>query len=1256
MKYRRVLWLSFYLTILSCFGDASDSNSRQGVTNGFRDATGRFWRKLSDGLSKSGQISKLHADFSNNSALRETDLICIWKQRYPLATAPENNGIDGKVSQPIYSKVSQPNYSSGGKISVFAPSDLEVSALSQSVLANSISRMRSLSLPTDKTILYRIHARWSYVHREPKRSRRMCLYYPNSCAARQILLKGGDISLNPGPPLKKQQVGQTTRRKPAAPRCAQCEKPVATNHKRCICTVCLDLAHLKCTNTFNPKRFSSTAPVDWICHKCTITVLPFHKHAELSFTIDDLTAGDRENANDQTNTPTADPHIEALEARPKDLKFMHLNTQSMVSTFDELLVTIKEYHFDFICMSETWLKENPHLLAYVSIPGFVSVFRNRDQLRGGGVGIYINENIHFKRRLDLEQLVPNMEHIWLEIAGRNKHSKLLLGVTYRSDRIMTQDNWLDGFETLLSSITASWDGLLLLTGDTNFDLLKPNIPGTKQYIDILKTFNLEQVVTKPTRSTATSQTIVDHFITNEPRRVTYTDVLPCPLVSDHDAPYVCMNVRVTRFQPRHKFIRDERTFNETAFLEDFKRLPLSIIYGVDDPEEKLQLFNTMFTDCLERHAPLKRIKVTRPPAPWLKDDNIQDLQKERNILRHQAHKYKDNNSWCNFRETRNLLKSKIRKSKRAFMQKALSSRNPKEVWQTIHRVIKPNPKPLRHDPEEVNTYFIDTASRTVNATAKSITELHQLIDFMPECSTKQCSLRNVNHHEVLREIKSLRSDCSTGPDQIPVKYIKMVAEEIASPLTHIINSCINLEHFPKAWKKARVSPIPKVNDPVTNSDLRGISILSALSKVYEKLAMRQMVEHIEANHLLPYTMSGFRKGHSTTTALLGLRDEITKAMDRGEITLMVFADFSRAFDTVHHDVLLRKLHSLGFSPSFLRWLLSYLTQREQFVQIDDKKSDTQECKFGVPQGSILGPVLFNLYTADLNINLGTMCNCSQYADDTSMYVYSKPSQLQQCVNLMNNSLNNLASWSEESKLALNISKTKAMLLTTSQMAARHSLRKSETVQLVVDDKEIEVVDNYKLLGVHINHTLTWDKHVSETLSKGYGILAVLRKLKNMAPFHLRKQLAESLVLSKIDYCDIVYNPITQKQTKKLQKLQCATASFVTGNYAKEETIVKLGWLPVLERREFSHIKATFRALHSKHWPENLKLKQYTPMRNLRSSTNYQLEVPKHGTFAYNAAKTFNVLPSELRNQMNSIDFLNRAKCHFLDKAKMRVGL
>ena len=246
----------------------------------------------------------------------------------------------------------------------------------------------------------------------------------------------------------------------------------------------------------------------------------------------------------------------------------------------------------------------------------------------------------------------------------------------------------------------------------------------------------------------------------------------------------------------------------------------------------------MFFDCLERHAPIKRTKITRPPAPWFKDESIKDRQRQRDKLRRETRHTNDSTHWNTYRQLRNTLKSKIKKAKKTFMQRALSYRNPKTVWQVIHRILKPNPQPLRQNPDDLNSYFANIAHRTVDATNKTSEELYAIIASLPECGNNSCQLRSVTYHEVLHEITSLSSGCSTGHDQIPVKFIKLVAEEIASPLTHIINCCI--------------FPIPKTNNPTTNNDLRGISILPALSKIYEKLVLRQTVQFIDSEHLLPF--------------------------------------------------------------------------------------------------------------------------------------------------------------------------------------------------------------------------------------------------------------------------------------------------------------------------------------------------------------------------------------------------------------------
>ena len=300
---------------------------------------------------------------------------------------------------------------------------------------------------------------------------------------------------------------------------------------------------------------------------------------------------------------------------------------------------------------------------------------------------------------------------------------------------------------------------------------------------------------------------------------------------------------------------------------------------------------------------------------------------------------------------RNKIKTKIKTVKRAFFKKALSSKKPKELWNTIHRILHPSPQSIKADPDVLNNHFSSTSQRLLGSVANSSDFLLDLINSLPE-NHLACSfnLRSVTYSEVLKMLTTMRSDCSTGADQIPAKYLKLSADIIASPLTHIINSFITIGSFPEAWKVARVSPIPKVDSPTESDHYRPIAILPAISKVYEKLILNQILEYIDQKQVLQQTTSGYRKGHSTTTVLLRTMDKIIRAMKNSEITLIAFADFSKAFDTVDYSIVKRKLHAIGLSKQALLWFLSYLSNRRQFVQVNDKQSSLVNVLFGVPQG------------------------------------------------------------------------------------------------------------------------------------------------------------------------------------------------------------------------------------------------------------------------------------------------------------------
>ena len=296
---------------------------------------------------------------------------------------------------------------------------------------------------------------------------------------------------------------------------------------------------------------------------------------------------------------------------------------------------------------------------------------------------------------------------------------------------MTASYWLESFEDLLSHITSTWDGMVVLTGNMNFDLICRTDSLVTSYSNTLDMFGLKQIVTKPTKVTRTSRTLIDHINTNYPMRISATYVIPTSIVSDHDAPFACINVRVNRYQLRYKYIRNMKTFDEQEFITDLDTLTLNIVYPSDDPKEQLEYFNSMFKECLEKYAPLRSVRVRRPPAPWMDDSQIRSLQQLRNKFRKEAHQTGAQESWELFRDVRNKLKAAIRRARETFTRQALSSNNPKEVWRIIHRILKPNQQPLRQDPDKLNSFFACTAERTLPVSSDLPFCLEELIESIP---------------------------------------------------------------------------------------------------------------------------------------------------------------------------------------------------------------------------------------------------------------------------------------------------------------------------------------------------------------------------------------------------------------------------------------------------------------------------------------------------------------------------------------------
>ena len=385
---------------------------------------------------------------------------------------------------------------------------------------------------------------------------------------------------------------------------------------------------------------------------------------------------------------------------------------------------------------------------------------------------------------------------------------------------------------------------------------------------------------------------------------------------------------------------------------------------------------------------------------------------------------------------------------------------------------------------------------------------------------------NINDDEVLNLIRKYKAKTSTDKDDLSMKLIKYIDIYISKPLSVIINQSLNTGIFPSLLKIAKVIPIYKCEDEHILNNYRPISLLPILSKIFEKVVFKQVYSYFQNNNLLYISLHGFRKEHSTETATLELTDTIIQKLDNNETPFALFLDLSKAFDTLDHSILLAKLRYYGFSNMSLLWFSSYLSDRQQYVQINYSKSNLLTITTGVLQGSILGPLLFIIYMNDVS-EVSNSFNTILYADDTSLVgsvnTFSVPNGM-----YINNEIEKIHNWLCVNKLSLNIKKTKFMLF-------RHPQSRLENIPtIMLNGVAIERVAEFKFLGTVIDETLSWKSHLNFIRKKISRNIGIIKRSKRYLPEKVLLQMYYSLILPNLTYSISVWG-FQSESIFKLQK-------------------------------------------------------------------------------------------------------------------------
>lgn len=495
-----------------------------------------------------------------------------------------------------------------------------------------------------------------------------------------------------------------------------------------------------------------------------------------------------------------------------------------------------------------------------------------------------------------------------------------------------------------------------------------------------------------------------------------------------------------------------------------------------------------------------------------------------------------------------------------------------------------------------------------------------------------------SHDEIVRFIKS--SPCkSCRLDPVPTWIIKQAPAAFAEMMLPVINSSLLSARVPVSFKTALVTPLlkKKTLDPESLSSYRPVSQLSFISKVLEKVVANRLCSYLEENDLYESMQSAYRPGHSVETALVKVTNDILTAVDQKQMVLLVLLDLSAAFDTVDHGILLRRMHDrFGVSGDVLQWFHSYLDMRSQAIAIGETTSEQRILESGVPQGSVLGPILFTMYTTPLgDIARRHGMNFHLYADDTQLYVTFKQGVDDACLQI-EDCVNDMQQWMDRNFLKLNNEKTDILLV-----GSRHQHSTIDLSELTINNVALPVSDVVRDLGVQLDKILSMDSHVSSICKSSYYHLWNIARIRRYLSNSDAAKVIHALVTSRVDCCNAVLAGLPMSLLSRLQRvLNSAARVLVRARKFDHITPVlkDLHWLPVPKRIDYKILTLVFKALNNtapKYITDLISIKQCRYP--LRSATSPLLIVPRCRTTHYGdrafqrfAPMLWNKLPNEIR--------------------------
>lgn len=905
---------------------------------------------------------------------------------------------------------------------------------------------------------------------------------------------------------------------------------------------------------------------------------------------------------------------------------------------DDLCSAIDSSSADIVVLTETWLSSSVKNSEIFCCEKSFKVYRcDRGERTGGGVLIAIASHIEsFCVRLNSE-----LEITWVCLHLNNQ--KLILGVCYRPPS--NNHSFVTSLHDAINSSIIRFPSVpIILLGDFNY----PNIVWTglhayshpfssdaTDFINMCSDFSFSQLMTLPTRITHTTANILDLILTTSSSLISSISTMQG--ISDHSLIHFVIDVPVRNAPKIQKKIRDYAKGNFEAinselsfFLDDY--LPL---FSERSIQENWDLFKTQVVHLTNTYIPLRNISVN-PQSPWFNTTLKRLSNKKKQKFR--AAKFSNVDSkWSAYHIAANNYKSAIENAKATYFNVTLPSlltSNPKQFWNVINRNEKSsislfsssgNAVPFSECALVLNSAFVASFS-DVNVSSLPPFQHTGFVPMYP-VAIDACGIVNV--------IDNLKISCSAGVDDINSKFLKSTKEYSSIILSKLFNQSLNCLYLPDDWKVGKVVPIHKTGDQHSPSNYRPISLTSIPCKILEHVIFSHLVNFLESNNFFSPAQHGFRKSFSCETQLLTFTNDLHLILDRSSQADCIFLDFAKAFDKVSHSLLLHKLSKLSIDSATLSWIHAFLTNRSQFVFANDTSSPSASVTSGVPQGSVLGPLLFLIYVNDLPSCVSS--SISLFADDCVIYreVTNKSD-----VSSLQCDLDRVSEWCDLWHMQLNTNKCKVI---------RVSRLQSDVSCYYLNHTPLQQVTTYKYLGVHISSNLSWETHIQYVTSNANRMLGFIKRNFSAAPLSLKLLLYKTLVRTKLEYASSIWDPGTDVLTSAVEAIQNRSARFILTNYHRTASVTSMKSslnLPNLaSRREVFRLCLFHKIYYHNH---TLRDKLLAPPFYIsqRLDHRHKMGVPScntttfHNSFIPRTTVLWNHLPASVVSISDSVAFKN----------------